>query len=108
MSHYRNVYQHAISSQQAHEYEEHMFPPVCTWKWPLIGRDFSRSSSLHPGAAHFTVQNFSISQQSPKQTRLSHVAIRDKKGKDLKSLFFVSGNTFYDVINIILTIFIPL
>ena len=90
MSHYRNVYQHAISSQQAHEHEEHMFPPVCTWKWPLIGRDFSRSSLLHPGASHFTVHNFSISQQSPKQTGFSHLTIRGRKGKGLKRLFFVS------------------
>jgi hypothetical protein len=55
-----------------------------------------------------TVHNFSISQQSPKQTGSSRLTIRDRKGKGLKRLFFVSGDTFYDVINITLTLFTPL
>ena len=57
MSHYRNVYQHASSSQQAHEHEEHMLLPDCTWKWTLIGSDYSGSSSVHPSASHFIVHN---------------------------------------------------
>jgi ammonia channel protein AmtB len=64
-------------------------PPVCTWKWTLIGWDLSRSSSLLPGASQF----FNIAVVA-KTNRLTTSYIRDRKEKGLKWLFFVSGGVF--------------